>query len=148
MKFLGCSRILIASSWLWGGLACGQPQPGTIAINPPGSMHEAMEDLKSRRPLPGLPDLNKPVYIRGKALLCSKMAGLRNPNVMALLMTRTCSIVEGPIRVMVLPPADDEAYLEQHIYKLIRVQLQAQAISDGGRYVGWIDMDALSNQPN
>lgn len=120
-------------------------QETPITFPPPGSTQVAMDDLRAKKPLPGLPNLNKPVFIRDKAFVCSKMGSMRNPNMVALLYSKACAIVEGPVRVRVVLPTTDKGYVDGHVFKLVQVLLPQHGSSDATPYLAWIDIEALSN---
>lgn len=110
-----------------------------------GDAHRrAMSDLKVGRPLPGLPNLNAPVYISKLALVCPTLGALANPNIEALILTRTCVGLNG-IKVSVVVPNDPETYLMAHSMSAVAIVWRSTEMSKANADYGWIKIENLKN---
>lgn len=106
---------------------------------------KALQDWSAGKPLEGLPNLKKPVYLKGETLLCQSSGALMNPNVPVLLLTRACMVMPKRVRVLVYPPADAQSYMEGYMYQMVRVSLTTGDISNGNSTQGWVFLDSLTN---
>lgn len=104
----------------------------------------AMSDLKEGRPLPGLPNLNAPVYVSKLALVCPTLGSLANPNIEALILTRTCVGLNG-VRVSVVVPTDPKTYLTAHSMSAVAIVWPSTEMSKANVGYGWIKIENLKN---
>lgn len=131
----------IAISALW--LLC----LGAEANGPPitGAAYDAaMNDLKAGRPLPGLPNLNAPVFLPKLSLVCPSLSSLANPNIEALIWTRTCIGLKG-VRVSVVMPTNPQTYLIAHSMRAVAITWRSSEISKANVGFGWVKIDDLQN---
>jgi hypothetical protein len=115
------------------------------ALPPRSSPDEAMRDFNAHKALPGLPNLKKPVFIVRKALVCSSLNALGNPNVGLLVATGACASVNRRVRVSVLLPVDAEDYVNSHVFGAIQIAWRSANRSVGNVYTGWVRIDQLTN---
>jgi hypothetical protein len=109
------------------------------------NVNEAMQDLFAGKPIPGLPNLNKPVFLAPNSFVCSSRGALANPNKDILLKTRDCVLTEKKIRVSVVQPRTQDDYIEAHVARVIKVMWQSSAISDATVYSGWTPVAGITN---
>ncbi len=110
------------------------------------ALDRANEDLSKNRPLPGLPNLQAPIFVREAALICESLGALQNPNTAALLSTKACVRNTQRIRVKVILPTAPDSYLHSHVFRSVRVTWQANPPSSvGNAYLGWVSISSLQN---
>lgn len=98
-------------------------------------------------PLPGLPDMTKPVYVKSPALICRNPGALRNPNVAIVISIGACAVLEGAsLRVLVHEPATAAGYVEAHYTRSVRISWDPVRQSSATRPGGWVDLGALENR--
>ena len=116
-----------------------------LAVPPPVPVEVAMREMREGKPYPFLPNLDLPVYIKAKSLICVNAGGLRNPNIEQTMMVGQCVGNTRPLRVSVLPPEDYGSRLEARMFQYIPVVLRAKAMSDASTITVWVYMDDLTN---
>lgn len=109
------------------------------------NVDEAIRDLHSGKPLPGLPDLRKPVFLAQNSFVCTSQGALANPNKDILLLTKACVMTDKKMRVNVLSPRSQEGYINSHVSRVIEITWRSSAMSDATAYSGWVSMKNLSN---
>jgi hypothetical protein len=108
-------------------------------------MESALQDLKDRHPLPGLPSLKKAVFLMKDSIVCSSPGAIVNPNRDLVLLMGACALAPRDIRVSVLPPADTDEYLSDHYHKIVAITWRSNEISNGTVHTGWTQMSRLRN---
>lgn len=136
-----------ARGWLAGCLLTAATVLVTPASAqyPPGNFNAALTDFNAGRPLPGLPKLDKPVYLAAEARLCDSPNAFANPNTAITVMTGACAIVPRKVQVMVYAPTDPEDYVRSHVFRMVLVGFRSGQVSDGNIYRGWVGISSLSN---
>lgn len=114
-------------------------------IPKPNALQLANEDLLKNRPLPGLPNLNAPVFLVETALICESLRGLENPNISAAVLTKACVINRQLRRVQIVIPTTSDSYLESHVFRSVRVTWRADSPSIGNVFSGWVRISSLRN---
>lgn len=105
----------------------------------------ALSDFQQGKPLEGLPDLKKPVYIKPNILVCESSGALANPNVPILLNIGACVYTEVKMRINVRVPRDAQSYMQNYMYSMIQVTWQTGELSSPGVSSGWLYLDGLTN---
>jgi hypothetical protein len=105
----------------------------------------ALHDWQLRRPLPGLPSLQRPVHVKTGVMACNEAAELINPNKRELIFLGECVITGRNITVKVVQPTDQREYLVAHVAAIVEVLWQSDDVSDGNIYTAWVDISSLSN---
>jgi hypothetical protein len=105
----------------------------------------AMHDWHLRRPLPGLPSLQRPVHVKTGVLACNDAAELINPNKRELVFLGECVLTSHNVTVKVIQPTDQYEYIVAHVAGIVEILWQSQDISDGNIYTAWVDISSLSN---
>jgi hypothetical protein len=113
--------------------------------SPDPKMKAAVRDWSAHRGLPGLPSLQKPVFVIKGSPLCSSGGALLNPNRAAVIWTGACALATRDMRVSVLVPTDMRTYLEDHYSQIVEVSWRSANISDGNVYRGWTFIASLKN---
>ena len=115
------------------------------ALDPVMSQDAAYRDMRAGRPYAGMPNLDKPVFIRRNSLICIKRAGLANPNIAVSLMLGQCIGNDEPLRVEVIRPNDQSLDMECRMFGYISVLLRAKAQSDASAMIAWVFIEDLTN---
>lgn len=105
----------------------------------------ALRDFSAGRPLEGLPNLKKPVFVSPQSLICKSAGALANPVVQILLSIGSCVILDHRIRVSVFPPTGPKEYVEGYMQQMVEVSWRPEEMSNGNMYSGWVHIDALRN---
>jgi len=116
-------------------------QPSLRAL----AIQAAIKDLSAGRPLPGLPLLDRPVFVRADAVVCRSLGTLANPNTQVLLVTGACSVVPRDRRVKVALPSGSQEYIEAHSLGAVRIYWRAEQESVANAYGGWVRVSELRN---
>jgi hypothetical protein len=123
-----------------------------LASNPPPTanqanfgMGEAMRDLRANRPLPGLPNLNKSVFVIPQSIICESPGELANPNTQMLLKAGVCAVSDKKIKVTVLLPRDEEEYISDHVHNMVSIKIGSRTASVGNVFIGWVKIPSLKN---
>jgi hypothetical protein len=114
-------------------------------LRPRADARNAVRDYMQGKPLPGLPDLKKPVYVKPGSWLCSTPGTLANPNKDVLVAMHACFVAPVAARVMVYPPSTDQRYVEAYVYQIIEVGVIPAQISNGRPQYGWTELSNLRN---
>ena len=114
-------------------------------VEQPTAVQLAIQDLYAGRPLPGLPDLDKVVYLSKSALVCSSPGALANPDTAATQFVGACQQNSARTRVQILQPRTQQQYIECHIFGYVQISWRSARISDATAYSGWVRISALSN---
>ena len=109
------------------------------------SQDEAIRDMRAGKPFAGMPNLNKPVFIKPASLICNKRGTLGHQDVRAVLMTGLCATSAVPIRVDVIRPQDQGMDIDCRMFGVIPVVLRAAAQSDATARVAWVFIEDLTN---
>lgn len=109
------------------------------------NVDEAIRDLLSGKPLPGLPNLKKPVFLAQNSFICTSKGALANPNKDILLSTKACVLTDKKMRVSVLSPRGQEDYVDSHVSRVIEITWRSPAMSDATAYSGWVSMKSIGN---
>lgn len=96
-------------------------------------------------PLPGLPNLHKPVRLRAESLVCRSPGALRNPNVMITVQIGACELTSDEVRVLVHEPTTAESYIQSGYYGIVLVSWEPPAMSSARRGRGWVSLNRLRN---
>jgi hypothetical protein len=97
-------------------------------------------------PLPGLPNLNLPVYLKEGNIVCQSLGALRNPNTAILLTTGGCTFVKtGRIRILVHEPSNAREYVESYQFRGIRISSASAKMSSANVFHGWADLQSIEN---
>jgi hypothetical protein len=105
----------------------------------------ALSDFKQGKPISGLPDIKKPIYIMPKVLVCGSAGALANPNIQVLLLTEACIFTKVKMRVNVRIPRDAQQYIQNYVYSTIQVSWDAGEVSSRSVESGWVYLDGLAN---
>jgi hypothetical protein len=105
----------------------------------------ALSDFKQGKPIAGLPNLKRPVFIKPETLICKSADTLANPNVPVLLYTGACISTRMKIKVNVHIPRDVEQYLQNYMYSMVQVSWEAGEVSSRSVESGWVYLDGLVN---
>lgn len=108
-------------------------------------LDSAMRDLYAHKSLPGLPSMKKPVYVTARSLICSSAGALSNPNKDVLIVAKACIVVGHPMKVSLLPPIDQQQYIDDHYWQMIAITWHSGDVSDGNTYSGWVKISDLRN---
>lgn len=112
---------------------------------------ETTPDALARRfadglPLPGMPDLDRPVYVRAGSVICTSPGALRNPHPALTVMVGACAVIEAEgVRVMVYEPRDADSYVDAHFSQSVRVAIYPRRIAAADSIEGWVDLRSISN---
>jgi hypothetical protein len=105
----------------------------------------ALSDFKQGKPIDGLPDIKRPVFIKPNTLICKNAGALANPNIPVLLNTGACISIRMKIKVNVHIPRDVQQYLQNYVYSMAQVSWQTGEASSRSVESGWVYLDGLAN---
>jgi len=108
-------------------------------------MDSALKDLASHRSLPGLPSLDKPVFVVKGSTVCLSDDALINPNANLTIFAGACAVVGHDKRVSVISPTDSRAYITDHYWQIVAITFRSGAVSDANVYTAWVKISALRN---
>ncbi len=108
-------------------------------------LERALRDWQAKRPLPGMPNLRKPVFLVKGSLVCDSAGSLINPNKKELLFLGVCAPAPRDIRVSVIPPTDAQEYLRDHYHQIVSVVWHSDEMSNASTYKGWVLISGLRN---
>lgn len=98
-------------------------------------------------PLPGMPDLDRPVIVRSGTVICRSPGALRNPNVEITMTIGACAVVESAgVRARVHEPRTAHEYVQAYHTQTIRISLPATQLSSATPATGWVDLQSLTNE--
>lgn len=110
-----------------------------------GSVDQALQDFAAGKPLPGMPNLKKPVFLVAGAIVCESPGALANPNKDVLVTIGACALTESRHRVSVLPPRTQPQYLDSYVFKMVQVVWRSADISDATAHSGWTNILNVQN---
>ena len=108
-------------------------------------MQMAMADMAAHKPLPGLPDLHRPVYLKPMSKICGTRNELANPETDVELAMGVCITNKHVIRVTIYPPRDADEYLNDHMFGMVSIGWRFGEISNGNVSIGWVGIGQLRN---
>ena len=120
------------------GAAQQAAQGGQPPSNPLG-------DYMAHRPLPGLPDLQRSVFLNSQALICESPGALANPNIKITVHLGVCNVTDRRIKVSVFPPTSQDEYFQDYVSKMVSVGWRSEEASNGNINSGWVRIDDLTN---
>jgi hypothetical protein len=108
---------------------------------------QIMRNYQLGRPIPGLPDLNRPVHIKKGNMICSNAADLLNPDKATLLYLLQCVVSNNDVQVKIVRPRSARMYFVCYLYGLVEVQVPwAHQKSEADEiHSDWVLVTALSN---
>ena len=109
------------------------------------SIEAALKDLNAGRPLPGLPLLDRPVFVRADAIVCRSLGTLANPNAQLLLVAGACVLMPRDQRVRVVLPTSAREYIDGHSLAAVRIYWRSEQESVANTYDGWVRISELRN---
>jgi hypothetical protein len=65
--------------------------------------------------------MRKPVFVTSRSLIRNTPGALSNPNKDVLIVEKACIVVRYPMRVSLLPPTDQQQYVDDHYWQMIAI---------------------------
>lgn len=119
-------------------------------------LDDARRDFTAHKPIPGTPDLSKPVFIEKGALACATPTvfasgayalAMRGVKDAAGILRQNCVLVGSRRPVKLLVPQNGNVYVLAHIGRYIQFIAPSLQESDASMTVGWVLLADLVGSP-
>jgi hypothetical protein len=140
--------------WREGQPKIAQVQPAEEEPITPGAARQqlllslAIHDWKIGAHLPFMPDLNRPVYVKKGAWVCSTGGELINPHKDVLVHLGECLQSPKDVHIIgVMEPLgiNEEEYVADHMTGTVQIIYRSKEMSDANVYTAWVFVKSLSN---
>ena len=124
--------------------ASGHTKPPSNQPDP--RQMRAIEDMYRNAPLPGLPNLDRPVYLKSGAYACTSAGALLNPHRDIVVNMGVCAFSISDRRVSILLPSPRSTdYIQDHYWGIVSIAMPSGQMSVVNTSILWVNIGDLRN---